>query len=221
MPTATVARNDPAGTNLRLLELDAPLDGYTRPGQYVTVAVQGHEPAFFAVASAPGAPAQLLVKREGEPAVHLSSLEPGARIPLSEPLGRGFALERAEGHELVVLCTGSGISACRPVVLGEVARGLPRPVHLYYGVLTPGHRSFLSDLEAWGNAGVKVHTVVGAPLGTGWRGATGFVQDVAGAHGLIRQDVAVLLAGVPAMVDQARVLFRAAGVPEERLLLNF
>ena len=75
-------------------------------------------------------------------------------VVTSEAKGSGFPLESVDGRPLVVLVNGSGISAARPVIEAEVTAGLPRPVHLYYGVLTPDRRSFLADLERWANAGV-------------------------------------------------------------------
>lgn len=221
MPQVTVTRNEPAGAGLRLLTLDGPVPDHARPGQYAVARIGDHKPAFFALACSPGEPAQLLIKRAGDAAEALCALEEGQGFDLSEAMGKGFPLGAVDGRELVILCNGSGISAVRSVVAAEVAAGLPRAVHFYYGVLTPAHRSFLADLEAWGNAGVKVHTVVGEPAATGWHGATGFVQDVAAEHGLCRADVGVVLCGVPPMLEAAKAMWAAAGCPDEQVLVNF
>ncbi len=220
MPTVTVARNDPAGAGLRLLHLAETLPDHRRAGQCLSVALPGASPAYFALASVPGDPAQLLVKDQGETGRHLARLHPGDRIEVSPTLGEGFALERVRERPLVVLCTGSAISAGRPVVLGEIAARLPRPVHLLYGVLAPDHLSFTDDLETWAAAGVQVHVVVAEEGSAGWRGPTGFVQDVAEDLGLLRSDVGVVLAGVPEMIEDARARYLAAGCPPEHLLLN-
>jgi NAD(P)H-flavin reductase len=126
-----------------------------------------------------------------------------------------------DGLELVILVNGSGISAARSVIQAEIDKGLPRPVSFLYGVLTPGHRSFLADLEAWARAGIQVHTVIGEPTGTGWHGATGFVQDHAAAVGLVRANVGVVLVGLPVMVEQAKATYAAADAPNTHLLVNF
>lgn len=216
MPEATLTRNDPAGDGLRLLTFsDAPAE-YTRPGQFVTASVNGLKAGFFALASVPGEPVMLLIKNSGELAELLCALEPGASVEMSDAMGKGFPVT-GEG-ELVVLCNGSAISACRPVIEAELASGLPRPVHFLFGVLEPRHRSFLADLERWANAGVKVHTVVGEPDGS-WTGATGFVQAAAADLGLCRDDVEVVLCGVPPMVEAAKAQWAQAGC--ERVLTNF
>lgn len=212
MPVYTVARNEPAGTQLRWLTCEEVPDGYHTPGQCVLANLKNHEPSYFAIASSPGEPLELLVKQQGKTALALGATEPGESLEVSEVIGDGFPVED-DHRTLVALVNGSGISALRPVIRREIARGLPRPVHLFYGVFTPDRRSFLADLEAWANSGVHVQTVVALPGGTGWTGASGMVQDLAIAQGLVRPDTAVVAAGVPAMIDAARELWEAVGAP--------
>lgn len=217
MPEATLTRNEPGGDGLRVLTFAHSPEGYNTPGQFVTATVGGRKAGFFALASSPSEPVTLLIKNLGELSEALCALEPGAAVEMSDAMGKGFPIT-GEG-ELVILCNGSAISACRPVVEAEIAAGLPRPVHFFFGVLKPQHRSFLADLERWANAGVKVHTVVGEPDGTGWTGATGFVQQTAADQGLCRADVEVVLCGVPPMVEAAKAQWAEAGC--ERVLTNF
>jgi NAD(P)H-flavin reductase len=217
---AVVASNEPAGTGLRRITFHHTPPGYDRPGQFVTLHVGDARPAYFALASSPGEPAELLVKVQGEVAERIASLVPGDEVEMSAALGEGYALERVAGLELVILVNGSGISSIRPVVRALLAE-TRRPLHLLYGVMTPAHRGYADELEAWARAGVDVHTVVDSPEGTGWEGRTGFVQDSARALDLVRADVGVILCGVPAMVEAARSLYTAAGVPADRILTNF
>jgi NAD(P)H-flavin reductase len=220
MQEATVVRNEAEGTQLHRLSFDrAPL-GYTRPGQFVTLHLDSATRAFFALASSPGESTLLLVKDEGPIGSRVAGLQPGAGVTISDAMGTGFPLERVEGRELVILCNGSAISAVRPVLRQEVALGLPRPVHFYYGVFTLDQRAFVDEIEAWEAAGVHVHTVLATPH-PGWAGATGYVQELAATHGLIRPDVGAVLVGVPEMVTQARARFVAAGCPDEHVLVNF
>lgn len=220
MPLATLLWNQPAGEGLRLLTFDIVLPGYTIPGQYLSATVGDLKPAWFAITSSPGEPVQLLVKASGPAAEALAALLPGDDARLSDPTGKGFDLAPTEGRELVILATGSGISAVRPVIRAELASGLPRPVTLLYGVLSTRHRSFLADLEAWGNAGVKVHTVVGGDEVADWDGATGFVQDEAERRGLLRDDVALVLCGLPSMLEQVKEIATIIGIPDDCVVTN-
>lgn len=218
MPELRLLRSSPSGEGLSHLVLDAPVPGHTEPGQYVVVEPGGAR-GFFALANDPGAPAELLVKHHGDAALRLIALTPGEALPVSEARGPGFGVLR-DDRPLVVLVAGSGISAVRPVVRAELARGLPRPVDVVYGVFTPEHRSFLDELEAWTQAGVSLHQVYDRPP-PGWTGPTGFVQHVARDLGLLRPEVSLVLCGFPQMVEEGRQLARAAGIADERVRTNF
>jgi NAD(P)H-flavin reductase len=196
MPTLELVGNEPAGIDLRLLTFATPLSSFDKPGQFVTVSMNDLKPAFFAIASVPGEPLQLLLKQQGD----VASLVTAA--------------------ELVILATGSGISAVRSVIEAEIAAGLPRPVHVLYGVFTLEHRSFVDRLEAWRGKGVVVHEVLSEPH-HGWEGAVGFVQDAAKELGLVDADSTVVLCGFPAMVEAAKALYGDAGAAPEQLLTNY
>lgn len=220
MPTLTLQDNRPDGQGLHRLTFDRPLDGHDHAGQFLTAHVAEHKPAFFAIASAPGQPIVLLVKNQGDAAEVLCGMSPGAEVEVSDPMGNGFGLPEGSQRPLLILATGSGISAVRPVIQLEVAAGLSRPVTLLYGVFTPAHRSFVEDLEAWQAAGVTVHTVCDQ-AGDDWAGPRGFVQDAAGTLGLISDGVDLVLCGFPAMAEAAKARFIEAGLPEDRVHLNY
>ena len=173
MPTVSILSNRYAAEQLRWITLDWIPEGYTIPGQFIT-ATQGElKPGFFAIASSPGEPIELLIKNSGETAERLCSLQPGDTVEASDPMGKGFPVENTAGRDLVFLVNGSGISAVRPVIDAQIKSGLTREIHFIYGVRTPAHRPFLADLEWWANAGVTVHTVCDEAEELGWTGATG------------------------------------------------
>jgi len=219
---ATLTHSQPEGTDLTLLTFAAPADDHRLFGQYVVVEHEGGK-AFFALANAPGTPAQLLVKHHGAIAQWLVAQGPGAAVQMSAAKGPGFRLALDE-RPLLVLAAGSGLAAVRALVQDEVARGLQRPVALFYGALTPAHRSFVTELAAWRLAGVEVHEVFAeapAEAPPGWSGATGFVQHAARDAGWLRPDLSLVLCGFPQMVEEARALWTGAGLEPERVLTNF
>lgn len=220
MPTLTLSDNRPDGHKLHRLDFRESLADHAEPGQFVTAHLEGHKPAFFALASAPGQPVTLLVKRDGDVAEELCGLKAGDTVEVSAPMGGGFGLVQPGERPLRILVTGSGISAVRPVIQREVDAGLPRPVSLLYGVFTPDHVSFRDDLEAWKAAGVEVQVACSEPP-PGWEGPTGFVQDAASRLGWVTDDVDVVLCGYPAMAQAARTLFEHGGLPADRIHLNY
>ena len=219
MATYTVVSNRPAGTQLRLLTFDLAPDNYDEPGQFVAATIGGAK-AFFANASSPGQPLQLLIKRSGDTAEAVCALTPGQVLEASDAMGKGFGAAATRPRHLVCLVNGSAISAVRPVVERELADGLPRPVSFLYGVMSPEHRSFVEDLRRWAELGVEVIEVVDQPVDS-WDGAVGYVQDHASERGLVRRDVAVVLCGVPPMVEAATSTYQAAGLEPEWLLKNY
>ena len=220
MNVLTLVRNEDAGTDLRLLTFAESLDGFVHPGQFVVAHPEGMDKAFFALASCPGEPTQLLIKQSGATAEYLCGLASGATVPVSDPMGKGFPIPADDTRPLVILATGSGISAVRSVIEAEIASGLKREVHFLYGVFTVEHCSFTDRLAAWTDAGVKVHIVLSDPP-EAWSGPTGFVQQAAVELGMVRSDVVVVLCGFPGMIEQAKALYTEAGASADDLLTNF
>lgn len=219
MPSYTVVSNVPAGAQLHWLTFDRAPEGYDEPGQFVAATIDGAQ-AYFAIASSPGQPLELLIKRSGDTAEAACALVAGEILEATDALGKGFGAAATRPRPLVCLVNGSAISAVRPVVERELAEGLPRPVTFLYGVLSPEHRSFVDDLARWAQAGVQVIEVID-PAFDDWAGAIGYVQDHAAALGLVRDDVAVVLCGVPPMIEAAKQQYEAAGLPDEWLLTNW
>jgi NAD(P)H-flavin reductase len=220
MPELKLVRSEPDGIDLRRLAFDQPLQGHTTPGQFVTVHLEGHKPAYFALASSPGEPVELLVKVHGDAAETLAHMPPGTTVEFSNPIGHGFPLPEGDTRPLVVLAAGSGISAVRPVIEAEVRKGLPRPVTLFHGAYTPAHRAYVDHEARWEEAGVVVRPVYSDPV-EGWRGDRGFVQQAAADAGFVRSDVTVVLCGFKEMVDEARRMWIEVGATPEQLLVNF
>lgn len=219
MATYTLARSVAAGTHLRWLTFAEAPPGHSRPGQFVA-ATMGERQGYFAIASDPGEPLELLIKAEGDPASAIAALPEGATLEGSEAMGSGFPMERGGDRPLVCLINGSAMSAARPVIRAELDRGLPRPVHLILGVLSPLHIPFGREMRLWAEAGVDVTIVVDQPADE-WTGPVGYVQDVAEGKGLVRDDVAVLLCGVPPMQDAAVEQYAKVGLDPELILMNY
>jgi CDP-4-dehydro-6-deoxyglucose reductase len=219
MPTYTVVRNEPVGAQLHWLVFDRAPVAYVEPGQFVAATVAETQ-AYFAIASSPGEPLELLVKRVGDAAESVCALGPGDSLEATDALGKGFGAAATRPRPLVCLVNGSAISAVRPVIEREVSDGLPRPVTLLYGVLSPAHRGFVDDLGRWATAGVHVVEVLDEAFDD-WEGAVGYVQHHAMELGLIRDDVAVILCGVPPMIAAATKHYTAAGLAPEWLLTNY
>src|SRR5206468_2705835 len=111
--------NEPAAHGLFHLVLDAKgtaiAGAHRLAGQYVKLALDGIGEGFFAIASAPGDGHHFeFLLKSGAPLTDaLRARKVGEGVKVSAPSGKGFPLERARGHDLLLFATGSGISPIR------------------------------------------------------------------------------------------------------------
>ncbi len=188
------------------------------PGQVVKLR-HGEAEGYFALASAPGEPAELLVSRGtalGDALV--GAAVAGARIGATEPFGPGFPLDQALGKDLLLLATGSGIAPIRAVLRHVRAhQGDFGRVAGFYGARAPGEHAYAREVEA------ALTLVCSRPPAT-FVGARGYVQDLAVQRelgGLPPETTVAFLCGSRAMVADARAKLATLGLPAERTFLNF
>ncbi|MCP3058945.1 NAD-binding oxidoreductase [Myxococcus sp. K38C18041901] len=224
---ATVTARTPAADGLTDLVLDiqgTPLVGtHAHPGQYVRMSLPGLQPGMFAIASPPevqGLRWEFLLK-DGSPLPDaLIRLPLGAQVQVSAPEGRGFPVERARGHDVLLFATGSGISAIRPVIATvRRDRSLFGRVKLYFGARTPGAFAYQGELHTWEDGGVQVVRTVSQPGASGWQGLTGYVQTHLGEEAVA--DARAFVCGQPGMSQGVIEALRERGVPREHIFFNF
>jgi NAD(P)H-flavin reductase len=141
---------------------------------------------------------------------------------MTRPFGPGFRLERALGRRLVCCVAGTGIAAVRPV-LAELAttRTTLAGVRLYYGVRTRAHVAFREDLEAWAARGLTVRLCLSRERPAEAWDRAGRVPAVLSTEETNLADAAIVLAGPRDMGPLVEAVATAAGMPAERLLMNF
>jgi ferredoxin-NADP reductase len=203
---------------LRTLVLEAPADvaaSYAVPGQFVRVRLPGFAAAPFALATAPGEPLQLLVKRSAGLADALAALPAGSALEVSHAHGKGFPLADAAGQDVLLFATGSGIAPIR-AVLRSLLRERDRygAVHLFFGVRTADELPYREELDRAAASGVTVHRVISQ----GHDG--GYVQERFQRELPPVQRAVAYLCGVPGMIHGSTDALRSAGMPAERIHLN-
>jgi sulfhydrogenase subunit gamma (sulfur reductase) len=196
------------------------------PGQVVKLRAPSGE-AYFALASAPATDAtvDLLLKRGGRIADELvASALPGARIETSAPFGKGFPIGQAEGRDLLLFAAGSGIAPVRALVQHVIAhRNRFHRVSLFYGQRRGADFAYRAEHLDWERHGVRV-VLCPSDADEAWPGVRGRVQEVARALALAGSDPAgteAYVCGMTAMVNEVRATLKDAGVPPERVHLNF
>jgi NAD(P)H-flavin reductase len=196
------------------------------PGQVVKLRAPSGE-AYFALASAPApdATADLLLKRGGKIADEIvAAAVPGARIETSAPFGKGFPMAEAEGRDVLLFAAGSGIAPIRALLQHVLAhRNRFRRATLFYGQRRGADFAYKAEHLDWERHGVRV-VLCPSDADEAWPGVRGRVQEVARALALGGADPAgteAYVCGMTAMVNDVKATLGEAGVPPERVHLNF
>jgi len=228
-----IATIDDAAEGLKAITVAAPdaVEGYTTGGQYVLLRDPGAEKgAPIAIASAPsaGSPLEFLVKEQPpsdwSPGTGwLTGASAGSALQMSQVMGSGFlkTADALEGmSDVLLFAVGSGISPIRATIESGALKG--KKAHLYFGCRTPELMSYQDKFDAWREMGVDVTPVISQPDGTGWEGATGYVQDVAAGAGVdAPKSTAILVCGTKGMFEGVKDFAADNGVPEDKILSNF
>ncbi len=208
-----------AEDHLELTLLHPEASSHTAPGQFIKLGVGEHDPGFFAIASAPGAPQMRFLVQVGSPlTTDLASLAPGDAVQVSAPMGKGFDLSGLGGKVPLFFATGSGISALRSVIESRDWSGTG--ARLYYGARNLARMPYQDAFPAWEARGVQVIPVLSREAGD-WDGARGYIQDVYAQDPVEGGEVALVLCGVKGMCTAATELLVAQGMPKAMALLNF
>lgn len=214
----------PAATGCFHLELDAPAEvkaAYAIPGQFVRLKPRVTPDGMFALAQAPRSkgPLEFLIKRGTPIAEELHGLKKGDPLEVSKAQGKGFPVDKARGHNLLLVATGTGLAPMRAVidhVRGE--RQAWNKVTLLFGAFTPSHFPWADEFARWEKDAVAVQTIV-SDVTPGWSGPVGFVQRLVETAPL--EDTVALLVGQREMVAEVRGLLTSRGLSHEHVHLNF
>jgi NAD(P)H-flavin reductase len=103
---------------LRLTDADAASAFRFLPGQFNMLYVKGVGEIPISIASDPDTPEALshTIRATGRVSTRLTELEPGDRIGLRGPFGRGWPLEQLGGRDLIIVTGGLGCAPVAPVI---------------------------------------------------------------------------------------------------------
>lgn len=206
------------------IEVDDLGPGALWPGVVASVSVDRAGEAYFALASSPDAlpRAELLVRRGPPVAEALIALEPGARVHVNGPIGRGFDMARLEGGPVALVGVGTAIGPLRSALHHIVARRERfGRVALVYGVRDEGGVAFSGEHDAWREAGVEVHVTATRPTRDGWSGLEGRVQAHLDALLQGMAEGGALVCGMPAMIRETTEALVTRGFRRDAILVNY
>jgi NAD(P)H-flavin reductase len=220
VPHRVVARRtETADTvTLRLEPAGAPLQDFA-PGQFAMVHCfgRGEIPVSVSSVQATGGLAHT-IRAVGAVSAGLCELGAGDTVGVRGPYGTGWELERAHGHDVVVVAGGIGLAPLRPLIL----RALAQPeaygrINVLVGARTPADLIAREDFE--GRSAAYTGVTVDRP-DDDWRGDVGLVTSLLDRAAFTPADTWAFVCGPEPMIRATARDLAHRGVPRDRIRVS-
>jgi len=193
-------------------------------GQYISIIWRNNRRRDFSLANAPHASDLLelhvrLVAGGQFTSYVFEEMKEKAILRFQGPLGRFFPREESL-RPIIMMAGGTGFAPLKSMLEHAFHKNLARPVHLYWGARAR-RDLYLNELpETWSEkySHFRYTPVLSEPEPEDhWPGRTGWVHEAVAADYPDLSAFDVYMSGPPAMIDSAKAVFRAQGLPEEQL----
>lgn len=193
------------------------------PGQVAVLRVAGHDPAYFAFASAPeDRDLEVLVKHKAGASHVIYDMQAGDTIELAGIAGHGFPLDQHKQRDLVFVAMGTGVAPLRSALRHALKRKDEfGQLVVLYGARTPDDFCYRDETDAWEDAGVELRQVISRPDGHDWSGPTGYVQSLLDNVLPRLKSPVALICGSKEMIDQTRERLGKMGFKQDEILTNY
>ena len=223
--TLTITRVRDQARITRSFDLRTPDDQRVEfvPGQVAMLRVAGHDPAYFAFASAPeDRDLEVLVKQKAGASHAIYDMQADDKIDLVGIAGHGFRMDQQKHRDLVFVAMGTGVAPLRSALRHALQRKNDfGQLVVLYGARTPDDFCYRDETDAWEDAGVELRQVISRPDGHDWSGPTGYVQSLLDHVLPVLKSPVALICGSKEMIDQTRDRLGKMGFKPEEILTNY
>lgn len=196
------------------------------PGQVAVLEMAGRNPSYVAFASAPeDEEYEFLVKYSGyEASIAYALFQAGTdtEVTLNQIVGKGFAVEDYQTHDLVFVAMGTGLAPLRSTLRhifhrrNEYGRLI-----VLHGERTKDAFYFEAEIDAeWRAHDVTLRQVISRP-DEEWSGDTGYVQSLLDHIVPELNDPVALICGSNEMMRQTKERLKELGFADEKILTNY
>jgi NAD(P)H-flavin reductase len=194
-----------------------------RAGQFVQLYVPGVGEAPFTPSSSPSEAQRIevTVLVAGRVTAALNALQPGDRVGVRGPFGRGYPLQRLEGREVVVVGGGVGLAPLRSLLYTLFERPeLVRRVSIRYGARGPEELCFRGQYADWAARGaVDLVQTIDRPA-AGWTGRVGLVTTLLDGLDVDLRTACAVCCGPEIMLKFVARKLVDVGFGPERIILS-
>jgi NAD(P)H-flavin reductase len=195
-----------------------------QPGQFVEVSVFGVGEAPISISSSPSrsnGSFELCVRKVGDVTSALHLLQPGDRVGVRGPYGRGFPVEKFRGKDILFAPGGLGLAPLRSLinqVLDE--RALYGRVIILYGARSPSELLFKDELKEWGSrTDVELHLTVDRG-DEAWTGNVGVITTLFRDLTIYPRNTVAITCGPPVMYRFVLMELLGKGIAEGNIWLS-
>ncbi len=153
-----------------------------KAGQFMQLTIPGVGEAPFTPSSDPDITEkmEITILKTGKVTDALHELEPGAKVGLRGPFGKGYPLDKLAGKEVVVIGGGVGLAPMRSLLyalFNDPSRY--RKISINFGAREPAELSFRRQYEEWKNLAphITLRTTIDVPH-PDWKGPVGVVTTL-------------------------------------------
>lgn len=193
------------------------------PGQFNMLYAFGVGECAISISGHPGEPDKLLhtIRAVGTVTNALSKLRPGDPIGIRGPFGSCWAMQAAEGNDVVFVAGGIGLAPLRPAIYQVLAnREQYGKVVLLCGTRTPQDILFRRDLQKWrSRLDMEVFVTVDRAE-SGWQGNVGVVTTLIRRASFDRLNTVAMICGPEIMMQFTVMELLKRGVSPENTYLT-
>ncbi len=215
-------RRELADTFTLELEADDGAPFEFQPGQFTMLYVFGAGEAPISISGDPAkGPLVHTIRAVGTVTDRLMALKPGDHVGVRGPFGAPWPVEKARGHDVLIIAGGVGLAPLRPSIYHILAnRQDYGRVAILYGARTPKDILFEKDLVKWRSRFDIYVDVTVDRAEAGWQGKIGVVPKLIDYASFSPEDAIAMVCGPEIMMNFTVQGLRRAGVASEDIYVS-
>ncbi len=221
-----VVKMEKAAHDVMVLSLKLPQNQRLQflAGQYIDILLRDGQRRSFSLATSPHADELLQLHIRHVPGGRFtdhvfSKMKEKDLLRFRGPLGIFFLREETD-LPIILVAGGTGFAPIKAILEDAFAKGVTRPMHLYWGARARRDLYMHGLAQSWTreHANFRYTPVLSEPLSEDqWIGRTGWVHEAVVADNPDLSGYEVYASGPPPMIEAGKRALKEQGLPEDRL----